>query len=134
MSSKLVDNLPTTSTTNGSRAKEVKLKFRFVGSSYHLVISINENDPDLATLVKLITPLWIDEKVCQNPDLLFLDTEGKGMEIVIGTEADHKSIGFLNDKDYNKELSVEVHGEDALEAIQVGAQRIETKLQTFSSL
>jgi hypothetical protein len=134
MSSKLVDNLPTTSTTNGSRAKEVKLKFRFVGSSYHLVISINENDPDLATLVKLITPLWIDEKVCQNPDLLFLDTEGKGMEIVIGTEADHKSIGFLNDKDYNKELSVEVHGEDALEAIQVGAQRIETKLQTLSSL
>ena len=56
------------------------------------------------------------------------------MEVVIGTEADHKSIGFLNDKDFNKELSVEVHGLDAMEALQVGAQRVETKMQTLSSL
>ena len=131
----LVANLPVPPATgNGTKTKDVKLKFKFAGSAYILVISVSEMDPDLQAITALVTPTWVDEKVCQNPDLLLLDTEGKGMEVVIGTEADHKSIGFLNDKDFNKELSVEVHGLDAMEALQVGAQRVETKMQTLSSL
>jgi len=131
----LVANLPVPPATgNGTKAKDIKLKFKFAGSAYILVISVSEMDPDLQAITALVTPTWVDEKVCQNPDLLLLDTEGKGMEVVIGTEADHKSIGFLNDKDFNKELSVEVHGLDAMEALQVGAQRVETKMQTLSSL
>ena len=130
----LVANLPDSSTGNGTKTRDIKLKFKFAGSTYILVISISSLDPDLPKLLALITPSWVDEKVCQNPDLLLLDTEGKGMQVVIGTATDYKPIGHLNDKDFDKELSVEVHGLDAMEAIQVGAQRVETKLQTLSSL
>ena len=132
--SSLVDNLPVTNGANGTKSKDVKLKFKFDGSAYILVISISALDPDLPKLLALITPTWVDEKICQNPDLLLLDTEGKGMQVVIGTETDYKPIGHLNDKDFDKELSVEVHGEDAVEAMQVGAKRVETKFQTLSSL
>lgn len=132
--SSLVDNLPATNGGNGTKSKDVKLKFKFDGSAYILVISISALDPDLPKLLALITPTWVDEKICQNPDLLLLDTEGKGMQVVIGTETDYKPIGHLNDKDFDKELSVEVHGEDAVEAMQVGAKRVETKFQTLSSL
>ena len=131
----LVANLPVPPATgNGTKTKDIKLKFKFLPSSYILVISVNENDPDVQKVIALVTPDWVDEKVCQNPDLLLLDCDGKGMEVVVGTEADHKKVGFLNDKDFNKELCVEVHGLDAMEAIQVGAKRVETKHQTLSSL
>lgn len=131
--SDLIDNLPANNTGNGTKTKDVKLKFKFAGSDYILVISVNENDSDLAKLIALVTPDWVDQVIAL-PNLLLRDTEGKGMEVVVGTEADHKSVGFLNDKDFNKELAVEVHGSDAMEAMKVGAQRVETKLQLFSSL
>ena len=130
----LVDNLPATSSGNGTKAKDIKLKFKFEGSTYILVISVNENDPDAQKLIAKVTPKWIDQKVCRDPNMLLLDCDGKGMKVVIGTETDHIPIGFLNDKDYDKELSVEVHGLDAMEAMQVGAKRVETKYQMFSSL
>lgn len=131
--SDLIDNLPANNTGNGTKTKDVKLKFKFAGSDYILVISVNENDSDLQKLIALVTPKWVDQVVAL-PNLLLLDTEGKGMAVVIGTETDNKPVGFLNDKDYDKELAVEVHGEDALKAMKVGAQRVETKLQTLSSL
>ena len=128
----IIDNLPA-KTGNGTRAKDIKLKFEFPDSNYILVISINENNPDSQKLTALVTEDWVN-KILAKKSMQLLDCEGKGLEVVVGKEGNHNQVGFLNDKDFNKELSVEVHGLDAMEALQVGAQRVETKMQTLSSL
>ena len=127
----IIDNLPA-KTGNGTRTKDIKLKFEFPDSDYILVISINENNPDSQKLTALVTEDWVN-KILAKKSLQLLDCEGKGLEVVVGKEGNHNQVGFLNDKDFNKELNYEVHGLDIMEAFTRGAKRCKTQLQIFSS-
>ena len=128
----LVANLPDSSTGNGAKTRDIKLKFKFSGSTYILVISINENNPDSQKLTALVTEDWVN-KILAKKSMQLLDCEGKGLEVVVGKEGNHNQVGFLNDKDFNKELNYEVHGLDILEAFTRGAKKCKTQLQIFSS-
>lgn len=121
-----------TNNNGGSKSKEIKLKFR-LAPDYIYVFSINGNDPDLDVLRSKITPNWVNRVLASN-GIEYLDCEGKGIQVLIrNEEGDLDPYGFINHRDFNKEINVEVHGEDIVECAKRGARRIKTPLSLVNA-
>jgi hypothetical protein len=126
----LVTNLPVTG--NGQKSTDVKFKFNLgIDTSYQFVFSVGEHDPNLAKIREMMTPENIANLFAKlGDDYQLVDSDGKGIQIK-GDNGD--ACGFVNHRDFNKEITLEVHGEDILEAAKVGIFPVRAKLDIVSA-
>jgi hypothetical protein len=126
----LVSNLPVNG--NGQKSTDVKFKFNLgINTPYQFVFTVGALDPDLETIRGIMTPEGIANLFAKLGDnYQLVDSDGKGIQIK-GDNGD--SCGFVNHRDFNKEITLEVHGEDIIEAAKVGIFPVRDKLTIASA-
>ena len=126
----LVANLPVTG--NGQKSTDVKFKFNLgINTPYQFVFSVGEHDPNLAVIRDMMTPENIANLFAKlGKDYELVDSDGKGIQIK-GVNGD--ACGFVNHRDFHKDITLEVHGEDIVEASKVGIYPVRAKLDIVSA-
>jgi hypothetical protein len=126
----LVSNLPVNG--NGQKSTDVKFKFNLgVDTPYQFVFTVGAHDPDLETIRGMMTVTGITNLFAKlGDDYQLVDSDGKGIQIK-GDNGD--SCGFVNHRNFDKEITLEVHGEDIIEAAKVSITAVRAKVAIASA-
>jgi|TARA_B110000263_G_scaffold107069_1_gene93490 hypothetical protein len=126
----LVSNLPVNG--NGRKSTDVKFKFNLgIDTPYQYVFTVGAHDTNLEAIRKLMTVTGITNFFAKlGDDYQLVDSDGKGIQIK-GNNGD--SCGFVNHSNFDKEITLEVHGEDIIEAAKVSILAVRDKLTIASA-